>query len=81
LSATGDVTNIEVGILSLLFDVFPERLAADELIRRTMEFDPLGSVEDYKQALRNLRRAQLVRETNGCIIPTKAALHFDRLPF
>jgi len=80
--ATSDVPNIEVGMLSMLFELYPdEDLTADDLIRRTMEADPKAKAEDYEEALRSLRRAELVRETNGRIIPTRAALHFEQLPF
>lgn len=82
MSDANDLGNIEVGILSLLFELYPDaRLTADELIGRTMEAGQRGRVEDYEQALRSLRHAELVRETNGRIVPTRAALHFDRLPF
>jgi hypothetical protein len=77
-----NVANIEVGMLSILFELYPEkRLTVEDLIRRAMEADPQGKVEDYEMALRSLRHAELVRETNGCIVPTRAALHFDQLPF
>lgn len=72
---------IEVGLLSLVFELYPESLPADELIRRAMGADPEAEEEAYERALRRLRHADLVRETNGRIIPTRAALHFDQLPF
>ncbi len=78
---TDEERNIEVGLLSLVLELYPERLSAGELIRRTMAADPRAKEEAYQRALRRLRHADLVRETNGRIIPTRAALHFDQLPF
>jgi hypothetical protein len=75
------VAKIEVGLLSLVFELYPEGLPADELVHRTMEGDPVGKERDYESALRLLRHAELVRETDGRILPTRAALHFDQLPF
>lgn len=82
MSEASDVPNIEVGLLSMLFDLYPDQsVTAEDLIRRAMEADRQRKVEDYEEALRNLRHAELVRETNGRIIPTPAALHFEQLPF
>lgn len=74
--------SIEVGLLCLIFKLHPERsLTPDELIRRTMAADERGDEGGYERALRRLQHAELVRKTNGRIIPTRAALHFDELPF
>jgi len=73
---------IEAGLLALIFELHPEHLGAEELLRRASTAAPhLGDPEDFERALRRLRRNELVRQTHGRIIPTRAALHFHGLPF
>lgn len=81
-SSRGADGQIEVGLLTLIFRLHPEHLGADELVRRASTAAPyLGDPEDFERALRRLRRNELVRQTHGRIIPTRAALHFNGLPF
>jgi transcriptional regulator with XRE-family HTH domain len=83
LSRTDEEANIEVGLLTLIFDLHPKHVTAEELIREARPKD--GRVIDdedvMQRGLDRLRRAELVREKDGLIEPTPAALHFDRLPF
>ncbi|HEX6689047.1 MAG TPA: helix-turn-helix transcriptional regulator [Solirubrobacterales bacterium] len=74
---------IEVGLLSVIFEAHPEHLSAAELVRRMMPVDPRYRDEDgaVERAIRSLQHSELVRETNGVIVPTRAALRFDELPF
>jgi hypothetical protein len=78
-----DVARIEVGLLSLIFDLHPEHLTAAELVDRMTPVDPRYRDEDeaVEQAIRRLQQSELVSEMNGVIVPTRAALHFDELPF
>lgn len=80
-ASSDEVARIEVGLLSLVLELHPEGLPADELIRRAMTGDPTGKARDYESALRLLQHAELVRESKGLIVPTHAALHFHQLPF
>jgi len=81
--AGDEAGTIEVGLLTLIFDLHPEHLSAAELVRRMEATDrgEGGKAEAAERALGRLRHAELVRETNGVIVPTRAALHFDQLPF
>jgi hypothetical protein len=74
---------IEVGLLILIFELHPEHLPAAELIRRMQTANPGegDETEAVERALRRLQHSELVREANGVIVPTPAALHFDELPF
>lgn len=73
---------IDLSLLRLAIDLYPERLTTAELISRAETADPQmkDESEAIARALRRLRRADLVCETYGRIVPTRAALHFDRLP-
>jgi hypothetical protein len=78
-----DVAKLEVGLLGLIFDHHPEHLTAAELIERMAPVDPRYRNEDeaVERAIRALQDSDLVNEVDGVIVPTRAALHFDELPF
>jgi transcriptional regulator with XRE-family HTH domain len=79
---TDEEAHIEVGLLTVILDLHPKHLTAEQLVRRARPAH--GRVEDEEGALeRGLVRLQgvgLVRERDELIEPTPAALHFDRLP-
>jgi hypothetical protein len=79
-SSVEEIARIEVGLLTTIFER-PERLPAEALIERAMQFDLRAKRESYKLALCKLREAGLIREEDGRMVPTEAALHFDSLPF
>jgi hypothetical protein len=74
---------IEVGLLTVIFEAHPEHLTVAELERRMMAFEPCHRDEDgaIMRAIRSLQHSKLLSEANGVIVPTRAALHFDALPF
>jgi transcriptional regulator with XRE-family HTH domain len=80
---TDEEASIEVGLMALVLDLHPEHLTVEELIRRACATDTRFPDERgaLGRGLDRLRRAELVREKDGLIEPTVAALHFDRLPF
>jgi hypothetical protein len=60
-------------VLSLVLDEHPAVLASDEVER---EIGPGDAVE---RAVRDLTGVGLLRREGASILPTRAALHFDRL--
>jgi hypothetical protein len=78
-----DAARLEVGLLSLIFDLHPEHLTAAELVDRATPADSsLGDEgEAVRRAIRRLQQSELVSEENGVVVPTPAALHLDELPF
>ena len=72
---------IEAGLLTIAFDLHPDRVSADDLIRRALAADAHSTEElAIEQGLERLKEAELLQEVDGRIAPTRAALHFDRLP-
>jgi len=60
-------------VLSLVLDEHPTLLATSEIERE------VGSDDDVERAMRDLRGAGLLRREGATVLPTRAALHFDRL--
>jgi hypothetical protein len=60
-------------VLSLVLDGHPTLLAASEIAR---EMGPGDAVE---RAMRDLTGAGLLRREGETVLPTRAALHFERL--
>jgi transcriptional regulator with XRE-family HTH domain len=74
--------NIEVGLLTIVFGLHPEHLRAEELIHRALAAAPRPTEEQtIEQGLERLKEAELLREIDGRIAPTRAALHFGQLPY
>lgn len=72
---------IEAGLLTIAFDLHPDHVSADDLIRRALAADAHSTEElAIEQGLERLKEAELLQEVGGRIAPTRAALHFDRLP-
>jgi hypothetical protein len=82
LHPADDVAKLEVGLLSLIFDLHPEHLTAAELADRMTPVDPRYGDDDeaVEHAIRRLQHSELVSEMDGVIVPTRAALRFDELP-
>ncbi len=60
-------------VLSLVLDQHPALLAASEIERE------VGTDDDVERAMRDLHGAGLLRREGATVLPTRAALHFDRL--
>jgi hypothetical protein len=59
-------------VLALVLAEHPAQLTAEELARE------VGAAVDH--AIDDLSRTGLLRREGASILPTRAALHFDRLP-
>lgn len=59
-------------VLALVLAEHPTQLTAEELARE------VGGAVD--QAIDDLGRTGLLRREGASVLPTRAALHFDRLP-
>lgn len=82
LSPRDRKANIEVGLLRIVLDQYPVHLSVSDLIRRALAVDPrLTEKQAIEQGLERLGDGGLLAEVDGRITPTRAALHFDRLPF
>ncbi len=68
-----DDARAQRAILSLVLDEHPTLLAAREIERE------VGTDDDVERAMRDLRGAGLLRREGATVLPTRAALHFDRL--
>lgn len=62
-------------VLGLVFDHHPAQLTICELVR---EIDQ-GEGDAVERAIRDLVGAGLLRCEGASVLPTRAALHFDRL--
>lgn len=60
-------------VLSLVLDEHPSLLASDEVERE------IGPGDATDRALRDLTGVGLLRQEGASVLPTRAALHFDRL--
>jgi hypothetical protein len=60
-------------VLSLVLDEHPALLAAEEIGRE------VGAGDAVDRALSDLTGAGLLRREGATVLPTRAALHFDRL--
>ena len=73
--------SIEGGLLTVVCDLHPEHLNADDLLIRVRAANPHSMEKQaIEQGLEGLKDAGLLREIDGRIAPTRAALHFHRLP-
>jgi transcriptional regulator with XRE-family HTH domain len=72
---------VEASLLAIAFDLHPEHLSANDLIRRAMAADAQSvQAQVLERALERLKDAQLLQELDRRISPTRAALRFRRLP-
>jgi hypothetical protein len=60
-------------VLSLVLDEHPTLLAASEVERE------IGPGDATERAMHDLTGAGLLRREGASVLPTRAALHFDRL--
>lgn len=60
-------------VLTLVLDEHPACLASDEISRE------IGVGDATERALRDLTYVGLLRREGASVLPTRAALHFDRL--
>lgn len=60
-------------VLSLVLDEHPILLAASEVERE------IGVGDSTERAMRDLTYVGLLRREGASVLPTRAALHFDRL--
>jgi len=60
-------------VLSFVLNQHPDLLAAEEVERE------IGPGDAVDRALRDLAGAGLLRREGATVLPTRAALHFDRL--
>lgn len=60
-------------VLSLVLDEHPATLASEEVERE------IGPDDATRRALRDLTGVGLLRQEGASVLPTRAALHFDRL--
>ena len=60
-------------VLSLVLDEHPILLASDEVERE------IGVGDSTERAMRDLTYVGLLRREGASVLPTRAALHFDRL--
>ena len=60
-------------VLSLVLHEHPTLLASDEIERE------IGSGDAAERAMRDLTGVGLLRQEGASVLPTRAALHFDRL--
>jgi hypothetical protein len=60
-------------VLSLILNEHPTLLASAEVERE------IGAGDGTERALRDLTGAGLLRQEGATVLPTRAALHFDRL--
>ncbi len=68
-----DDARAQRAVLSLVLHEHPTLLAASEIERE------VGAGDETEQAMRDLRGAGLLRREGATVLPTRAALHFDRL--
>lgn len=68
-----DDARAQRAVLSLVLNEHPTLLASDEVERE------MGAGDDVARAMRDLTGAGLLRREGITILPTRAALHFDRL--
>ena len=68
-----DDTATQRAVLSLVLDQHPTLLASDEVERE------IGAGDATERAMLDLTGAGLIRREGVTILPTRAALHFDRL--
>jgi hypothetical protein len=68
-----DDTATQRAVLSLVLDQHPTLLASNEVERE------IGVGDATERAMADLTGAGLIRREGVTILPTRAALHFDRL--
>ena len=68
-----DDARMQRAVLSLVLDEHPSCLAASEIERE------IGTGDATERALLDLTGAGLLRREGATVLPTRAALHFDRL--
>lgn len=64
---------VQSAVLSLILSEHPALLASEEVERE------MGSGDAVDRAVRDLTGAGLLRREGASVLPTRAALHFDRL--
>ncbi len=68
-----DDARAQRAVLSLVLEEHPTLLATGEIERE------VGSGDETERAMRDLNGAGLLRREGATVLPTRAALHFDRL--
>jgi hypothetical protein len=68
-----DDTAAQRAVLSLVLNEHPACLAASEIERE------IGADDSTERAMRDLTGVGLLRREGASVLPTRAALHFDRL--
>lgn len=76
----GDDTATETAVLSQLLFLHPTQVSLEELIRGVAgDADDFGERDAVERAVRELAMAGLLRRVDELVLPTLAALRFDRL--
>jgi hypothetical protein len=80
LSPAAEDLKVEQAMLALLLDEHPDQLTLSELSLALNGPSPDFSAEDGTQiALRELTGVGLLHRSGDFVVPSRAALHFDRL--
>jgi hypothetical protein len=80
-SSAAQDARIERAVLALLLDEHPDRLTLEELRRVLHPEDPEGAKpsDAMERAVRELVGAGLLHRHGQFVMPTRAALYFERL--
>jgi hypothetical protein len=73
LDHRSDDARAQRAVLSLVLHEHPALLAASEIERE------IGAGDSTERAMRDLTGVGLLRREGATVLPTRAALHFDRL--
>lgn len=68
-----DDARAQRAVLSLVLEEHPTLLASEEIERE------VGAGDETEQAMHDLHGAGLLRREGATVLPTRAALYFDRL--
>jgi hypothetical protein len=70
---------VQRAVLALLLAEHPTQMTVSELVGEVADRDDFAQRDAVERALRDLAAAGLVQRHRDLVLPTRAALHLDRL--
>ncbi len=79
VSPAGEDAQDQAAVMTLLLVEHPAQLTRAEIERELAPAGEFGETDAVARAIRDLAAVGLVNRTGDLVLPSRAALHFDRL--